>query len=358
MTLPVEPPIAPMLAAPARDGIPLGPPNSLSYEPKWDGFRTIIFRDHDEVVVQGRNGDDLAYAFPEVVAAARLALPNRIVLDGELIIVATDTLDFEALGNRIRPRSEAGRDSIRRLSEDSPARFVAFDLLAIGDDNLMDMPFHHRRERLVAAMTPTPPGFHLTPATDSSETAAEWFAMFEGGGLDGLIVKPLSDPYTPGKRTLLKVKHQRTLDAVVAGWRAHTSSPQQVGSLLLGLYDDDQRLHHIGVCSGFSAAKRHEFYALLLPLQLRDDEPHPWRDAPDGTRLPGSVNRWSRGRDASWIAVRPDLVAEVSYDQFGGPRLRHVAGWQRWRPDREATSCTYDQVARPEPFDIRRVLGP
>ena len=356
MRLPVMPPVAPMLAAPSRDGIPANDEGLYSYEPKYDGFRALIFRDGDEVVVQGRSGDDLAYAFPEVVAAAE-SLPERIVLDGELVVVAGGTLDFEALGSRLRPRSEAGGPSIERLARDVPARYIAFDLLALGDDALLDSPFHERRSALVSTLGDSASGFDVTPTTLDTSTARDWFEHFEGGGLDGLIVKPLADPYRPGKRDLLKVKHQRTLDAVVAGWRPHTSSPLQVGSLLLGLYDEDSRLHHIGVCSGFSARRRTELFEELSDFSLAEGDPHPWHSAGEGTRLPGAVNRWSRGRDSSWHPLRPDLVAEVSYDQFEGDRLRHVAGWKRWRPDRDPLSCTYAQVVRPAPIDIEALLS-
>ena len=356
MRLPVMPPVAPMLAAPSRDGIPANDAGIYSYEPKYDGFRALLFRDGDEVIVQGRSGDDLTYAFPEVVAAAR-SLPERVVLDGELVVVAGGALDFEALGSRLRPRSEAGGPSIERLARDVAARFIAFDLLALGDDSLLDTAFQERRSALVATLGASPPGFAVTPATHDSSTAREWFDRFEGGGLDGLIVKPLADPYRPGKRTLVKVKHQRTLDAVVAGWRPHTSSSEQVGSLLLGLYDDDMRLHHVGVSSGFGARRRAELFDELRDFALAEGQPHPWHSAEPGTRLPGAVNRWSRGRDASWRPLRPELVAEVSYDQFEGDRLRHVAGWQRWRPDRDPSSCTFAQVARPAPVDIEALLA-
>ncbi len=356
MRLPVMPPVSPMLAAPGGDAIPVGAPGEFAYEPKWDGFRALVFRDGHDVVVQGRSGDDLAYAFPEVVAAAREALPERIVLDGELVIVSGSTLDFEALGARLRPRSEEGKASIRRLSEDTPARYVAFDLLALGDESLLDRPMIERRAALTTNLEALHPSFSVTPATEDVALAADWFNRFEGGGLDGLIVKALAAPYAPGKRALRKVKHQRTIDAVVAGWRPHASSPEQVGSLLLGLYDGHERLHHIGVCSGFSARRRAEMYADIAEFTLPDDAPHPWRDAPEGLRIPGAINRWSKGRASDWRALRPELVAEVAYDQFEGDRLRHVASWQRWRPDRTPESCTFDQVARPAPFDIRTVL--
>lgn len=361
MRLPVLPPVSPMLAAAPAKGsgerIPEAGPGTLAYEPKWDGFRALIFRDGDAVVIQGRGGDDLAYAFPEMVEAARAFLPARLVLDGELVVVREGRLDFEALGSRLRPRSEAGKPSIARLAASTPAQYVAFDLLALGEESLLSLPFRDRRHRLEEALATAPAPFHVTPMTEDPRVARTWFEDFEGGGLDGLIVKPMADPYAPGKRALTKVKHARTLDAVVAGWRAHSSSPDEVGSLLLGLYDDAGLLHHIGVSSGFGAARRREFAATLAPYAVTDGDAHPWVEPTPGTRIPGGVNRWSRGRESGFTPVRPDLVAEVSYDQFEGDRLRHVAAWQRWRPDRSADSCTYAQVARPAPVDIAEVLA-
>lgn len=352
--LPVEPPVEPMLASPGADRVPQGA--ALGYEPKWDGFRTIVFRHGDRVVIQGRGGDDLAYAFPEVVAAVISGLPDRIVLDGELIALSADgQADFTTMGTRIRPRSEAGGASIAALSAQSPVTLVAFDLLALGDDSLISTPFADRRALLEGVVSSTSP-VRLTPHTRDPDLAARWFHEFEGGGIDGIIVKDLAAVYAPGRRTLVKVKHQRTLDAVVAGWRPKTGSAELIGSLLLGLYDDQDRLHHIGVASGISAARGREFAELLAPLALPDGAHHPWLGGDDGIRRPGEVNRWSRGRSSAWHPVDPVLVAEIAYDQFSGDRLRHVATWIRWRPDREARSCTYDQVVRPDPVDIEQIL--
>jgi len=352
--LPLQPPVSPMLAAASgSDEIPVGP--DLAYEPKWDGFRILIFRSGDEVVVQGRSGDDLSYAFPEVVSAARDLLPQHVVLDGELVIITDGVVNFPAMGTRIRPRSEAGGQSIEILARSTPATFVAFDLLVLDQRVTIDEPYGVRRELLA--------GLHLddtrmttTPTTMDLDVASRGFRECEGGGLDGLIVKSIDAPYSPGKRTLRKVKHHRTLDVVVAGWRGHSRDHREVGSLLLGLYDM-AGLQHIGVTSGFNAALRRELTERLTPLTLPDDDPHPWRADDDTIRQPGGSNRWSRGRDQSWHALPPDLVAEVGFDQFEGHRLRHVARWLRWRPDRDAGSCTWDQVPAITPIDMRTFLA-
>lgn len=353
--LPLTPPLDPMLASPGLTEVPDIAPNTAAFEPKWDGFRAIVFKNGDDVVIQGRNGADLAYAFPEMVAAFRATLPARIVLDGELIIVQDGRLQFEALGARLRPRSEEGGESIARLARQTPASFVAFDLLALGDESLMAAPYRERRERLVGVPLPSSAPVFITAATDDIATAREWFTRFEGAGLDGLIVKSYADHYAPGKRTLTKIKHQRTLDAVVAGWREH-SSGSGVGSLLLGLYDDQGRLHHIGVASGFSAKLRTQLIADIASV-TSDGSSHPWIDAAADVRAPGGVNRWSKGRSASWTPLAPDLVVEVRYDAFEGDRLRHVGTLMRWRPDREPSSCTFSQVDRPPLMEVSEVLS-
>jgi ATP-dependent DNA ligase len=350
--LPVTPPIAPMLATLAGDSVPSDP--GLAYEPKWDGFRAIAFRSGDRVCLQGRGGDDLAYAFPEVISALRRALPDRIVLDGEVVIVRHGLLDFPALGTRLRPRSESA--SILRLADETPAIFIAFDILALGDRSLIDERYADRRAALEGLAWESP-GVRLTPMTSDHAEAVRWFHEFEGGGLEGLIAKATDAPYQPGKRTLLKVKHRRTLDAVVAGWRPHAKNPDEVASLLLGLYDDHGRLHHVGAASGFSAARRREVTENLRPVRLDDDADHPWRGEDEDVRRPGGVNRWNRGRAQAWHALTPVQVAEVAYDQFEGNRLRHVATWLRWRPDRSPESCTYDQRPIDSLIDISAVLG-
>ncbi len=349
-----------MLASPRGDTVPEG--EGLVYEPKWDGFRALVFRDGDDIAIQGRGGDDLAYAFPEVVDACRTRLPPEVVLDGELVIANGPWLDFEALGARLRPRSEAGGPSIAALARDTPATYVAFDLLAVGDDILLDEPLSARQARLDQLLGLTGRSLSdnsvvVSPRTTDPAVARSWFDTLESAGLDGVIVKDAAAAYAPGKRTQGKVKHRRTADVVVAGFRPHASDGQ-VGSLLLGLYDDRGVLHHIGVASGFSAKRRGEMTHALATWTADPADPHPWLQPEDGTRVPGGVNRWSRGRDATWTPVRHGLVAEVAYDQMEGDRLRHVATFLRWRPDRDPASCGYAQLQVPVPgADVRTLLG-
>ena len=350
--LPVTPPVSPMLASPAGDTLPER--EDLAFEPKWDGFRMLAFRSGDRILLQGRSGDDLSYAFPDVAAALLSSLPDRVVLDGEVVVVRDGILDFTAMGSRLRPRSDSG--TIERLARDMPATYVAFDLLALDQCSLLDETYLSRRSHLEGLGLESST-VAITPMTRERDLASRWFHAFEGGGLDGLIAKPQDAPYAPGKRTLLKIKHRRTLDVVVAGWRGHAKDPGEVGSLLLGLYDDQGRLHHVGSASGLSAARRREITAHLAAFDLPADITHPWLAETPGVRRPGEVNRWNRGRDHTWHPLLPDLVAEVSYDQFEGDRLRHVATWLRWRPDRTASSCTYGQVATPTPVDITALLS-
>ncbi len=363
MSLPVQPPVEPMLAKPTGATVPDPGPDELLFEPKWDGFRCLIFRDGDTVFVQSRKGEDLAYCFPEVVAAARECIPERVVLDGELVIAEQGRLWFELLGQRIRPRSEEGGWKIAELAAAHPASYVAFDVLALGGDDVRTRPQAQRRELLESLDLRAP--FHLTPMTRDRAVATRWFEQFEGAGLDGVIAKPGRLPYQPGKRSLLKVKHARTADVVVAGWRPHKSpgpaGEPVVGSLLLGLYDDAGVLHHIGVASSFSAVRRAELAAELAPLAAGPDDEHPWRwgDTPSG-RTTGMQSRWSGGKDLSFQPLRPELVAEVAYDHMEGTRFRHVAKLVRFRPDRDARSCTYDQLEQPVGYqlsDVVPVLG-
>ena len=341
-----------MLASPGGDQLP--DRDDLAFEPKWDGFRMLVFRSGSRIVLQGRSGDDLAYAFPELAESLLQTLPQHVVLDGEAVIVRDGTLDFPALGSRLRPRTDA--TTIERLARETPATYVAFDLLALGQQSHLDDSYARRRG-LLEGLPRAARSCAITPMTRDRDTAREWFHGFEGGGLDGLVAKPIDGVYAPGRRTLLKIKHRRTLDTVVAGWRGHAKDPDEVGSLLLGLYDADGILQHVGAASGLSAALRREITAEVAPYALPDGAEHPWSMASDdGVRRPGGVNRWNRGRDLSWHPLAPVLVAEVAYDQFEGDRLRHVATWSRWRPDRTARSCTYAQAPTPVPVDIARLL--
>ena len=327
----------------------------LLYEPKWDGFRCIAFRDGDEVELGSRNERPLTRYFPEVVGALLGNLPGRCVVDGEIVIAGERGLDFDALLQRIHP----AESRVTRLAQETPASFVAFDVLALGDDDLRDLPFRERRQRLEAALAGARPPVHVTPVTDDPEVAADWFSRFEGAGLDGVIAKPSDLRYEADKRVMLKVKHARTADCVVGGFRVHKSG-DGVGSLLLGLFDDGGVLHHVGVASGFSAKLRPELGDHLGPYTEAALEGHPWRgwaEADGKGRMPGGQNRWNAGRDMKWQPVRPELVVEVAYDHLQGDRFRHATRFERWRPDREPGSCTYAQLDRPVAEELTRVFG-
>ncbi|MFA9444831.1 ATP-dependent DNA ligase [Egicoccus sp. AB-alg6-2] len=346
MNLPVTPPVEPMLAKLARE-LPIGP---LHYEPKWDGFRCIVFRDGGELLLQSRNLKPLDRYFPELREPLLRLLPKRCVVDGELVVPRDGVLDFDALSERIHPADSR----VQMLAERTPARFVAFDVLALGEDDLMGAAFARRRERLAAALRGIEPPVHLTPVTDDPATASDWFARFEGAGLDGVIAKPADGPYAPGKRTLVKVKHQRTADVVVGGFRWHKDG-EGVGSLLLGLYDDGGQLRHIGVAAAFSAKRRRELVDELAPYRPADGEAlpgHPWADGDGMTGTPRGPSRWNQAKDTSWQPLRPELVAEVAYEQLQGDRLRHGARLVRWRPDRDPESCRYDQLESPPPAEL------
>lgn len=378
MDLPVQPPVEPMLAR-SVPKIPVA--DGMRYEPKWDGFRCLVFRDGDEVELASRGGKTLTRYFPEVVELARAELPERCVLDGELVIVRRDSteapetrddrgfplpreategtarLDFDLLTQRIHPAASR----VALLAERTPASLVAFDLLAIGDEDLTGAGFGERRRRLEEALGGGSPSgrTHVTPATIDPERAARWFELFEGAGLDGVVAKPDGQPYQPGKRTMFKIKHSRTADCVVAGWRWHKTG-KVVGSLLLGLYDDAGTLHHVGVSSSFTAARRAELVDELAPYAELGDAGHPWLgDArPEyGQRVPGAPSRWTGTKDLSWQPLRPELVCEVGYEHMEGDRFRHTAHFQRWRPDREPGSCTYEQLIRPVRFDLDDILA-
>jgi ATP-dependent DNA ligase len=353
MELPVLPPVSPMLAK-ATGELPEG--EGWWFEPKWDGFRCIVFRDGDEVGLGSRNERPLTRYFPELVDPIRRSLPGRCVVDGELVVVGAHGLDFDALLQRIHP----AESRVRTLAAATPASFVAFDLLALDDDDLRPSPYASRRAALEAALDRARPPIHLTPATTDRTLAADWFERFEGAGLDGVVAKPGDDPYVEGKRTQLKVKHQRTADVVVAGYRTHKQGG--VGSLLLGLHDDRGTLQHVGVASGFRAADRPRLAEQLAPLRADDDPDHPWAtwagaDGADGDRRPGAPSRWNAAKDLSWTPLRPELVAEVAYDHLQGDRFRHATRLVRWRPDRRPESCRYDQLEAPVPIELRRVFG-
>jgi ATP-dependent DNA ligase len=354
--LPVLPPLEPMLAT-AVPELPVA--EGMTYEPKWDGFRCIIFRDGDEVELASRGGKTLTRYFPEVVEQARAQLPRRSAVDGELVVIrrepgAPAKLEFDLLGQRIHPAASR----VRLLAEQFPASFIAFDLLVLGDEALLDQPYAQRRARLAEALADVRPPVHLTPITEDVPTARRWFEVFEGAGLDGLIAKPPDIRYEPGKRLMYKVKHARTADAVVAGFRWHKSGPV-VGSLLLGLYDDRGVLHHVGVAGSFSMSRRKELVEELAPYRVDAEKDHPWLQgtgSADGHRVPGEVSRWTGKRNLSWEPLRPELVVEVAYESMEGDRIRHTARFLRWRPDREPRSCTYAQLERPLRFDVDQVL--
>jgi len=350
--------IAPMLAKAVGDHVPETP--GLLYEPKWDGFRCIVFRESDSVVLQSRKEEDFSYLFPEVVAAAE-QLPPGTTLDGELVIVGDKGLEFDLLSNRIRPRSEAGGWKIKELSEATPARFVAFDILRHEGQDVSHLPFAQRRQLLETLALPA--DMHLTPITDDPGVAREWFDLFEGAGLDGVVCKPADAPYTPGKRTMLKVKHVRTADVVVAGWRPYKNAApdgsEMVGALLLGLYDDEGRLHNVGAAGSFTRENRMALAKELAAIEVGPDDDHPWAWAApqEGQRVPGMQSRWTGKKDMKFHPIQPILVAEVKYDHMQGDRFRHVASFVRWRPDREPTSCTYEQLDQPVTFDVAAVLS-
>ncbi|QWC84954.1 ATP-dependent DNA ligase [Nocardioidaceae bacterium] len=373
MDLPVMPPVRPMLAksvakTPAKLVGSTAGAAGVSFEPKWDGFRCLVFRDGDEVELTSRNTKPMTRYFPEVVAAVARQLPDRCVLDGEIFTVdpqAGDRLDFETLQQRIHPASSR----VDMLAATTPASFVAFDLLALGDEDLTGEPFAVRRARLEAALShldATGP-CHLTRTTTDPETAARWFHQFEGAGLDGIIAKPLDAVYEQNARTMLKLKHARTADVVLAGYRLHKNSTDAeplLGSMLLGLYDDRGRLQHIGVAASFTAARRAELAQELRALEIPAAE-HPWaawadpeaHEGADGDRMPGGQSRWSAGKDLSFVPLRPERVLEIGYDHMEGSRLRHTGQFKRWRPDRDPESCSYAQLEEVVSYDLAEVLG-
>lgn len=353
MALPFAAPLAPMLAKLAVD-IPDG--DGWLYEPKWDGFRALVFRDGDTLHLQSRELKPLERYFPELADPLREALPARAVVDGEIVIAGPDGLDFEALLQRIHPAASR----IARLAAGTPASFVAWDLLAEGDADLRKTPLGERRARLERALRPSPT-VHLTPATADVATAREWFERFEGAGLDGVVAKRLDGSYQPGQRAMVKVKHQRTADCIVAGFRWHKDGPGTlVGSLLLGLYDTEGVLHHVGIAASFTRARRAELAIELEPLRRDALAGHPWeawREAEAGAqRKPGATSRWNREKDLTWQPLRPERVCEVAYDHLQGTRFRHATHFLRWRPDKSASECRYDQLEERPPYELAAIF--
>src|SRR4051794_37092242 len=361
MRLPVMPPVQPMLAKsvkgipdPARHG-------GLVFEPKWDGFRCIVFRDGDEVELASRNTKPLTRDFPAGGAALKTSLPEPRVLAGEIFVGIGNRLEFEVLQERIHPAVSR----VTLLAETTPASYVAFDLLALDEEDLTGLPFEERRGRLEQALAHVVPPVFLTRTTTDVDEASAWFERFEGAGLDGVVAKPLAATYQQNARTMLKIKHERTADVVVAGYRLHKTSTEEkplLGSLLLGLYDGQGNLQHIGVSASFTAARRAELLQELQPLVVDDLSEHPWGAWTDWAianpdRVPGTQSRWSAGKDLSFVPLRPERVLEVSYDHMEGSRFRHTAQFKRWRPDREPESCGYEQLEEPVGYDLAEVLG-
>ena len=359
--LPFQPPLEPMLAK-ASDGLPDG--EGWLFEPKWDGFRAIVVRDGDEVLIQSRDLKPLDRYVPELAAPLRASLPDRCVIDGEVVISRDGALDFEALLLRIHPAASR----VKMLAAESPASFVAWDLLALDGEDLRATPQGDRRTRLEAALGAVKPPVHLTPATRDRALAADWFDRFEGAGLDGVVAKRLDAAYQPGKRAMLKIKHQRTADCVVAGFRWHKNGPgTHVGSLLLGLFDEEGTLHHVGITSSFSWERRAALVEELAPLREHAADGHPWQEWAEwagwgdaeasGQRLPGATSRWNRGKDLSWEPLRTERVVEVAYDHLQGNRFRHATTFVRWRPDKRPSDCRYDQLEETAAFEIARIFG-
>jgi ATP-dependent DNA ligase len=350
----IDPPIEPMLAK-AIDTIPEG---NFLYEPKWDGFRAIVFRDSSHgVLIQSRDLKPLDRYFPELHHAFETLLPSGCVVDGEIIVATTHGLDFDALQQRVHPAASR----VEMLSKATPASFVAFDLLAIDGTDIRTQPQEKRRAQLERMLRKTREPIRVTAVTDDVVVAADWLQRFEGAGLDGVVAKPRNLPYAPGKRVMFKIKHARTADCVVAGFRWHKSGPDAVGSLLLGLYDEDGDLHHVGVTSAFTMATRKELVRILEPLRKDALKDHPWRawsgDGGAGVRMPGGQSRWSAGKDLSWEPLRVERVCEVKYDHMQGDRFRHATIFVRWRPDKRPQDCRYDQLETTTPFALAEVFA-
>jgi ATP-dependent DNA ligase len=354
MKLPVMPPIEPMLAK-RVDEIPDG--DDWVFEPKWDGFRAIMFRDGEEILIQSRDEKPLNRYFPDLEKPLLAALPRQCVLDGEIVIVRGDSLDFDALQLRLHPAASR----VKKLATETPASFVAFDLLCSGNRDLREVAFEKRRDELDKLLASAKAPIHLTPATRDRRVAGDWFRRFEGAGLDGVVAKPVDGTYEAGKRVMLKVKHERDCDCVVAGFRWHRKDEEPaIGSLLLGLYDDKGVLQHVGVCASFSGAKRRELVKFLKPYRKDALANHPWKGWSDEgateSRMPGGQSRWSQGKDLSWEPLRPELVVEVAYDHMQGDRFRHMAQFRRWREDKRPKDCTFEQLEVVPPEELREVF--
>jgi ATP-dependent DNA ligase len=358
MNLPVNPPVLPMLA---KRVSALPPGEGWIFEPKWDGFRTLIFRDGDDVFLQSRDEKPLNRYFPELLDPLKAQLPKRCVLDGELVIARGESLDFEALQMRLHPAASR----VQKLAAEIPASVVLFDLLSERDRDLRGRPFAERRSRLEKVLSAAEPPLHLTPATRDRDMAADWFRRFEGAGLDGVVAKRAEGTYEPNKRVMLKVKHERECDCVVAGFRWHKRGEKTaVGSLLLGLFDDDGVLHHVGVCASFTDVKRLELVGFLAPYRQNALERHPWRNwaeqeqtGGDVHRKPGAVSRWSQGKDLSWEPLRPELVVQVAYDHMQSGRFRHTAQFRRWRTDKKPNDCTFEQLEVVPPHELAAIFA-
>jgi ATP-dependent DNA ligase len=353
MHLVVNPPILPMLAK-RIDEIPEA--GDFIFEPKWDGFRTLIFRDGEELLIQSRDAKPLNRYFPELIEPLQTQLPRQCVLDGEIVIAGNGALDFDSLQLRLHPAASRAK----LLASATPASVVFFDALCDGNEDLRSEPFAIRRKRLEAMLRAAHAPLHLTPATLDRKLAQDWFSRFEGAGFDGVIAKPIGLAYEPDKRLMFKIKHERDCDCVVAGFRWHKKGEGNVGSLLLGLYDDARNLQHVGVCASFTDQKRVELTEFLEPYRKNALQHHPWKGWAEmgaSGRMPGGQSRWSQGKDLSWEAVRPDLVAEVTYEHMQGPRFRHMAHFKRWRFDKPPQECTYAQLEVIPPRELMSIFS-
>ena len=359
MRLPVNPPILPMLAKRVEE---IPPGNTWIFEPKWDGFRVLVFRDHKEILIQSREQKSLNRYFPELLPPLLQQLPPRCVVDGEIVIARKGALDFDALQLRIHPAASR----VKLLAQQTPASIVLFDLLCEGSQDLRLQPFHRRRERLEEMLADAAPPLHLTPATSKRSVARDWFQRFEGAGFDGVMVKPIEGTYESDKRVMFKLKHERDCDCVVAGFRWYKESENNaIGSLLLGLYDDAGALQHVGVCSSFTQEKRRELLTFLRPYRKNAIAHHPWKswqqngdaDGSEQQRMPGGKSRWSRGKDLSWQPLRPELVVEVAYEHMQGNRFRHMAHFRRWRTEKDPRECTYAQLEVVPPQELQKIFA-